>query len=231
MGLRNKLSLANIKNARQQLTQPAPQLDNPDNIVLDKTLDFLKQVEGYEPEVYQDSNLKPTFGIGANLQSPATQEAAKALKFNTDELKRSGISPEQSDMLARKTLELKHPEFKRIKEQSFPGAKLNHDQEAALMSLYYNNPKLLGPLMRGYLDTNDVTKVSKEILLRSNKNKRPGIAKRRLAEAEMFAGESFPEVMKAFSPDEKKELLNLIENIKNPNEKARVLEKYLPFLS
>ncbi len=233
MDLKSKLSKENISRARKQMVEPAEALtEDNSNDVLDRTTDFLLEHEGYSPTAYKDHNSVGTIGVGSNLTSPATQKAAEELKLNTEQLRAPGgvLSPEQSKMLTRKTLEVKYPEYQTIKGRDFPNASLNSEQEAALMSMYYNNPKLIGPMMRGYLDSNDIDKTAQEIMLRSNANKVPGIAKRRLAEAEKFAGERFPEVMKAIPSESKKELLTLLESIENPNEKIRVLEKYKQYL-
>jgi len=233
MDLKSKLSKANISRARQQMVDPAEAItEDNSNEVLDRTTDFLLEHEGYSPTKYKDSSQIDTIGAGANLSSPATQKAAEALNLDMEQLRGPDgvLSPEQSRMMTRKTLEVKYPEYQTIKKRDFPNAKLNEDQESALMSMYYNNPKLLGPMMRAHLDSNNVSKAAQEIMLRSNAGKVPGIAKRRLAEAERFAGEHFPEVMGSIDERAKGELLSLLERIKNPNEKARVLEKYKSYL-
>jgi GH24 family phage-related lysozyme (muramidase) len=231
MDLKSKLSKDNIKKTREELAQPAEQLTQGPN-VLDQTVDFLMKHEGYRPNVYKDTSNIDTIGVGSNISSPATQKAAKSLDLDTEQMRasQSSLSPEQSRMLARKTLEVKYPEFETIRNRDFPEAQLDPNREAALLSMYYNNPKLIGPMLRNKLAANDVPGVVREMVLRSNKDRVPGIAKRRLEEARLFAGEEFDSIMESFTPKERQYLSEVLGKIKNPHEKMRVLEEYAKYI-
>lgn len=233
MDLKSKLTKENISRTRQQLTQPAESIvEDPTNSILDTTTDFLLEHEGFEPSIYKDTSDIDTVGVGANISSPATQKAAEQLNLNTEQMRasQSKLTPEQGRMLARKTLEVKYPEFKTIRSRDFPEAKLAPNSEAALLSMYYNNPKLLGPILRSKLASNDMTGAAKEIMLRSNKDKVPGITKRRLAEAQLFLGDQFEPTITNLTPEEKQEIHAILSSIENPHEKAKVLEQYGKYL-
>jgi hypothetical protein len=95
----------------------------------------------------------------------------------------------------------------------------------------YNSPELIGPNMKKYLETGDKEAATREIILNSNKDKLGGIAKRRLEEAQMFAGDKFSEIMRSLAPHEKNQIQSQIQSIKNPHERKRVFEKLKQLLS
>lgn len=193
---------------------------------------FLKKQEGSSPEKYLDIEGKPTIGFGANLNSPETPQLLESMGIPYQDVisgKRS-LTPEESDLLLNKQLEEKKKYFNIIKKHDFPNAQIQPNEQTALQSLMYNNPHLIGPAMRDLLNKNQKEDVAKEILLRSNKDKQPGIQKRRMEEASQYSGDNFKDVVNNLSNEEKSQIVDILKSIKNPNERKKVMDQY-PFLS
>jgi GH24 family phage-related lysozyme (muramidase) len=194
--------------------------------------DFLLKVEGFEPYVYQDSLRYPTIGVGFNLNSPLTQEAFRFKKLNIGPYRAS--EAKMSLGLALELLNIKlnmlKSEIDSIKSRHFPKTKLNINQTATLLSLQYNSPRLIGPSLRRHLKNGDFYRATVQIITNSNKYKLPGIAKRRLLEAELFSGDDFSKIMYSLSTKDKIELYLLLNSIKNESERDKTLNKYKKYL-
>lgn len=192
---------------------------------------FLNQQEGYSDDVYKDSNDIPTVGHGANLQSPEVEGHLDEMGIDKEKVLtgQDTLNPEEAALLQQKQIEDKKQFLENVRKKDFPNAKIESNQYDALLSMAYNSPQLIGPQLRTLLDQNKPQDVAKEILLRSNKNKEPGIQKRRIQEAEMYSGKDFPNVINNLSPEEITEIKNVINGIQNIHERNRVLEQY-PFL-
>lgn len=192
---------------------------------------FLKQQEGFQNQQYTDQTDNPTIGYGSKMTSPEVPDVLQDMGVDPATIT-SGerqLTPEQADQLQNKQIEEKQKYFNNIKKQDFPHAEIKDNENTALMSLMYNNPQLVGPDMRQQLENNDKIAVAKEILLRSNKAKDAGLQKRRLDEAAMYSGETFPDVINSLNDDEKSQIRTILGNIQNVNERERVLNQY-PFL-
>lgn len=196
-----------------------------------KLKNFLNQQEGYSEDVYKDTQDIPTVGHGSNLQSPEVEGHLDEMGIDKDRVLagQDTLNPEEAALLQQKQIEDKKQFLDNVRKKDFPNSQINPNEYDALMSLSYNSPKLIGPQIRGLLNQNKDQDVAKEILLRSNKNKEPGLQKRRLEEAQMYSGEQFPNVVKSLSPEEINEIRTIVGGIKNIHERNRVLEQY-PFL-
>lgn len=184
---------------------------------------FLKDVEGASLTPYEDIHGNPTIGVGAKLDSP--------------ELKSMGIhepaslTEDQMHELLDRQLATKRETFQKLKEEQFPLAHIEPHEEDTLLSLVYQNKNLVGPDMQRSLNTNQKDQVAKEILLRSNKNKIPGIQKRRLMEAQMYSGspDAFNDLIDSLSTEEISQIQNIMNNMQNKHELLKIQEQY-PFL-
>ena len=193
--------------------------------------DFIKSHEGHSPETYDDIKGIPTVGYGANLESPDMPGIAEKMNIDLDAVKagRARLGQDTSEKIFQEQKSEKERYFDTIKDKDFPSSDITDNERAALVSLGYNSPKLWGPNLRQKLEDNDDVGVAREILLESNKNKVPGIQKRRLDEARLYAGDNWENVYNTLTSQEKKELRNIILEIKNPHERERVLNEF-PFL-
>jgi len=192
--------------------------------------DFLKRYEGSEAGVYKDSKGIPTVGVGSNLNSPEVPKLLESLGTSRQEiLSGKQLSPEQSDTLLDKQLEEKKRYYNNIQKRDFPNSDIQEHERRALDSLMFQNPSLVGPKLRGYLENNDDIGAAKEILLNSNKNNSGGVAKRRLGEAKMFSGDRFSELVESLSDQEVQQIYSMVNSIKNPYTRQQVLDEY-PFL-
>lgn len=193
---------------------------------------FLKEQEGYSPDVYNDIRGNPTVGIGTNLKSPEVPKMLENMGISHDDVVRGDrqLTSEESQELMRQQVADKAKLFSALQQSSFPNAQIADNEKSALMSMYTNSPKLIGPNIQRYLDGNMKNEVVKEMMLRSNKHKDPGIESRRIREAELYAGpELFQNVVNTLSDDEKTQIREIVKGIKNPHERIRVMEQY-PFL-
>lgn len=190
----------------------------------DKLKEHLMKWEGMENEPYQDTQDYKTVGIGANLDAVGTDEHLKAMGLDAQNLDR--ISDEQAQELFERQLSEKNKIFQNIRSNSFPNANIMPNEQDALMSMLYQNVGLIGPNMRGHLASDDDAAAFKEILLNSNKDKEPGIQRRRLDEAKMYAGERYEDFLSELSPEQIQELKTILENIKNPHTREQVFEEF-----
>lgn len=194
----------------------------------DLTGDFIKQHEGFSAETYGDTKGIPTIGYGGNLQSPDMPEILEEVGVDPEMALQGKVrlGKDTSEKIFEKQRAEKEQYFDNIKQKDFPDSDISENERAALVSMGYNSPRLWGPKLRKMLQMNDDVGVAKEIMLGSNKNKVPGIQKRRLEEARMYSGDNFEQVYKTLSPQEKDEMRNIILQIKNPHERQRVLEEF-----
>lgn len=203
------------------------------NNVVNKYLkDHLTDVEGYSTETYDDQKGIETVGKGLNLRSPATTASLLRLGHDPEAVKTGAVSLSDEDLGKAEddVINQKRELFNNIKSQGFPQKEFNEAQEAAMLSLVYNSPQLLGPNLRQRLNENDDLGAMKEILLNSNKEQSPGIQLRRLKEAEMYGGPlDFQQLLKTMNPEEKKQVYNMLGKIQNEEQKTEALKKYEQF--
>lgn len=204
-------------------------MDNASRAIL---YPFLEDMEDTHLEVYNDSNQNPTIGTGINLNAPGVETYLTPMQLEKEKLIKGEqkITPEQAKSLMDMKVHENEKMFSSMKKEYFPSTQLNPAQQAALLSMMYNNPSLMGPQLREHLNQNDTPNVIKEMLLRSNNEKDPGILKRRIREAELFGGPvDFNTTVKSMDPEEVAEMKKIISSMKNRNELAKTYELY-PFL-
>ncbi len=192
----------------------------------------LKEFEGSLNEVHQDSKGIDTIGSGMALRSPATKNAFANLGYDTEKIRTGETSVPQKDLDSAmdKVLNEKYDLLNNIKERSFPQKNLNEQQQAALLSMVYNSPELLGPNIRQYLNEDKDVDVMREIVLNSNKDKSPGVLFRRLQEAELYGGDmGFSDMLSTMSEQEKNYIFNTLNETKNEQQKQKMIEKYPQF--
>lgn len=186
---------------------------------------FLEEVEGRSTTPYTDHKGNPTVGVGSNLNSPEMPAILNELGVTPEQLQK-GLPIDTQDAIMDKQLDEKGRYLQNIQKRDFPNANLAPHQETAVKSLMYNAPGLVGPDMRGHLDKGDTAAAVKEILLRSNKNKIPGIQRRRLKEAETFAGDEWQQITDSLTDEERGQIYQLLEKIQNPHTKEQTLKEY-----
>jgi len=191
------------------LTDRDYEQDKDYDITQDKDfLEELKRHEGYRPSVYKDHRKIPSIGIGANLTTGDAQSILKDMGYDIHNVLSGQVELSDDEILDLYQKQLKNREnrFEALRSRSFPGSEITPDEKRALMSLYFNSPKLIGPNMRKALATNDDFAAAKEILLGSNPRNMEGVQTRREAEAKMFLGDRFDEFMNSLTPDDLKVL-------------------------
>jgi GH24 family phage-related lysozyme (muramidase) len=176
---------------------------------ISKDKDFLEEMkrhEGYRRSVYGDRKEIPTIGIGANLTVGDTQEILKDMGYDIHNVLSGQVELSDNEIMDLYQRQLKNRErlFESLRSKSFPGSEITPDEKRALMSLYFNSPKLIGPKMRKALATNDDFAAAKEILLGSNPGNVKGVQTRREAETKMFLGDRFDEFMESLTPEDLK---------------------------
>lgn len=192
---------------------------------------LLKDVEGFETNPYPDQKGHSTIGVGMKLSDPDIRGIMQLRNIDPDQVERGEISltEEQLDDINDAYLDKREPLVKSKLGPVYDT--LPDNKKAAMMSMGYQSLNNLGPSLTGYLSSDDNIGAIKEMLLRTNKDKDPGTAVRRLKEAELFGGPlDFSSSFNAMSQEEKKHLLELIGGIKNENTKKEMLEKYSPYL-
>lgn len=202
------------------------------NSLVDRLLqDHLNDVEGYSSDVYDDQKGIPTVGGGINLRSPSSTKAMDDLGIkSSDEESKQLFGDDDLERIKNNVIGQKKELLGSIQSQSFPNKQLKENQEAALLSLAYNSPQLLGPNLRQRLNENDDLGAMKEIILNSNKENSPGLQLRRIKEAELYGGPlDFQQMIKTLSPDEKKQVFDHLNNIENEEQRNTVLQKYAQF--
>lgn len=189
---------------------------------------FLDDVEGYSSDVYQDYKNIPTVGSGLSLRSPATVKALTEMGKEVADV--NSLSDKDLSKVQDKVLNEKSKLISNLQKTDFPNANLNEAQKAALISLAYNSPQLLGPELRKNLNANDELETLKEIAIRSNKENKPGVAFRRLQEAELFGGPlGFQQMVDSMSEQDKNIINNTLNQTSNEERRMEMLNKYPQF--
>lgn len=208
--------------------------NNNDNIYKSQLDKLIKGHEQFRDSVYQDSDNNPTIGYGTNLNSPEVPEIMRLHDIDYDQVKLGNrkLSEEEANKIKDAQITDKERYFNKMLGERVPASsELNDTKKAALMSMYYNSPKLFGPNMVQHLNNNDDINVIKEMLLRSNKDKKPGVLKRRLDEAEVYGGpQDFANTFKVMDNNEKRELIDILHRTENEQLKQELLKKYMPYL-
>jgi GH24 family phage-related lysozyme (muramidase) len=180
----------------------------------------ISKSEGHRSNVYNDIKDVPSIGKGLNLQSPLTRTVLQGFGYNPDEVISGKVTvPEETlndvyEYLLDKNLA--------DIQDKFSDQGLSEHELAALTSLNYNSPSLIGPNLTKAIMNGDKSAAAKEILLRSNKEKNSGIAKRRLKEASLFAGGKLPDL----TPEETMELRSHFVNMPDSAEKRKLYTDY-----
>lgn len=183
----------------------------------------LEDVEGFSDKVYYDQNKNPTVGYGFNLNSGDTVNYLKNHGISVEDVYKNGMNKEVASKIKRAMI----PQEEKKLRDMHPGIMdmLAPNEQAAVMSLFYNNPKLVGPSLRGYLASGDKLNAAKEVLLKSNKDKDLGIAFRRMKESELLYPK-MEDIAKIMTPEEKLELQSILQNSKNENVKRDIYNRY-----
>ncbi len=191
----------------------------------EKAYQKILELEGYSPDVYKDIKGISTIGGGLNLEAPETRALFKSLGYDPDAVKEGRVQVPAEDLrfIKQQSVDKSIREVKR----KFEGLDLDDNQILALASLHFNSPSLIGPNLTKYITEGDRAQAAKEIYLRSNREKSPGITKRRLKEAETFYGKPLSNI--PTSPDEKAEVFGLLNQMKDSAEKSQLLNQYAHF--
>lgn len=194
---------------------------------------LIKDVEGYSDTPVDDGKGNPTVGSGINLNDQGNRALLSLHGYDPDKV----TSGEQT--LDPDTVNNLHDSIVRNKESQVRN-KIGSDlfdsmkphEQAAVMSLGYNSMNLLGPQMTEKLANGDRTAATKEMILNSNQNNEPGVLRRRLKEAELYADPvGFAQTMKTLSPEERDQVTNIINNLQNDQMKQDMLQKYGSYLT
>lgn len=190
----------------------------------------LKDVEGFSEKIYKDSKGNDTIGYGFNLDAPDVAGYMQMNGYDRERLDREGLPVEAADQLKDFVIGKEEDKLKKRLPDVYDN--LPSNEKAAVMSLFYNSPNLIGPDMTGYLANGDKLNAAKEILTKSNKNKDIGTGFRRMKEAEMFSGaDQIENVFKILSPEERVELQKMVESSDNENVKRDVINRYGKYLN
>lgn len=164
---------------------PADPIDTPyDETYLAKRREVIQAHEGFRSKIYKDHKGITTVGVGINLQAPDTKKFIEDAGWDYPALLSGAkeFSKAQLDVLY---------DFKVKEAEKFVSTvikvPLTSNQRQSLVSLAYNNPSLIGPNLRYFVNNKDWKNAEEEIRRRSNKNKHGGIQNRRNTEADLFA--------------------------------------------
>ena len=141
---------------------------------------FLASYEKFVPKMYKDSEGHDTFGYGFKA-TPENLGIANMLGYSQDRLTNEGMSEEDAKKMKRMLIDKYDQRLNKDLEGVFETLPAN--KKAALASMYYNSPALIGPNLKQYVANNDDLGLAKEIVTNSNKNNSPGLLRRRLDEA------------------------------------------------
>lgn len=180
----------------------------------------ISKSEGNRSDVYKDIKDIPSVGKGLNLQSPLTRTVLQGFGYNPDDVI-SGKITVPEDVLNDAYEYLLDKNLADV-QSKFADQGLSEHELAALTSLNYNSPSLIGPNLTDAIMKGDKSAATKEILLRSNKEKNAGLAKRRLKEASLFAGGKLPDL----TPEETMELRSHFEGMPDSAEKRKLYTDY-----
>jgi GH24 family phage-related lysozyme (muramidase) len=172
--------------------------------------------EGDVKQVYKDIKGIPTVGIGLNLKSPIVRTYIQGAGINPDDVINGKVQlPED---LAKDIHENMVDRSIGAVMDTFADQGLSNNELAALASLHYNSPSLIGPNLTAALKKGDKVAASKEILLRSNKEKNRGLATRRLQEAKLFGGGKLPDL----TPEETMDLRGYFQDMPDTADRRRL---------
>lgn len=186
--------------------------------------EHLKDVEGFSPTTYKDTKGNDTVGYGFNLNSPDTVGYMKLHGLDPERMKTEGMGQVDADTIQDFILNKDQEKLNQKLPNIFNN--LQSNQQAALGSLHYNSPKLIGPNLTNYIANGDNLNAAREILANSNKNKELGIGFRRMKEADMFSGGNLGDVFKILSPEEKANIIDMVNSSDNENVKRDIIQKY-----
>lgn len=193
---------------------------------------LIEAVEGRTNKVHRDINSVPTAGVGFNLQDADIQGIMGANNIDHNEVAAGNrdLSDPEIDAIQDSYMDKREP----LVRNQIGGDMydlLQPHEKAAVMSMGYQSLNNLGPSLKGYLSSGDKIGALREVMLNTNKQKDPGILVRRLKEAELMGGPlDFSSTFKTMSDQEKKDMLEMLNQIKNENTRQEVLEKYAPYL-
>jgi GH24 family phage-related lysozyme (muramidase) len=161
--------------------------------------DFLSREEGVREVAYDDATGKPvnvmkkgnaTIGVGFNLErkdAPHVFERVLGVKqdrFHAIKRGEAGLTTVE----IRKLFEFSAAEAEAHVGRNLKGIPMREHQRLALVSLAFNAKELIGPKLRGALESMDPRKAVHEILHNSGATKDQRLRARRYREAHMFVG-------------------------------------------
>lgn len=194
---------------------------------------LIKSVEGHSDDVYADQKGNATVGTGLNLEDGTVQGLMKMRGYDVDEVKsgKRNIASEDLDSIHNSYLDDRERLVKgRMGNDLYET--LQPHEKAAMMSMGYQSLNNLGPTLTGAIAGNDKIAAIREMVLNTNKDKDPGILRRRMQEAELYGGPlDFSSAFKVMSPEEKQQLTSIIEKTKNEHTRQELMDKYGPYLN
>lgn len=201
-----------------------------DHIGLSKNL--IKDVEGFNPNVYKDSEGNPTIGAGLKLTDPDVRGIMNLKGIDPDEVISGNRKMSEHELEDIHTSYL--PKREALIKNRIDGdlyESLPPHQKAAILSMGYQSLNNLGPKLMGRVADSDAIGAMREMILGTNKQRDPGILRRRFKEAEMYGGPSdFSQTFQTFTPEEKANLKYILDDIENPHTKKELMDKYLPYI-
>lgn len=193
---------------------------------------LIKSVEGHSGDVYSDSKGHSTVGTGLNMDDSTVQGLMRIRGYDPDEVKAGtrSIASEDLDSIHNSYLDDRE---KLVKAKMGPlYDTLQPHEKAAVMSMGYQSLNNLGPSLTGAMAGNDKIAAMREMILNTNKDKNPGILSRRLQEAELYGGPlDFSSTFKVMSPEEKKQLSEILNKTENENTRKELMDKYGSYLN
>ena len=121
--------------------------------------------EGDVDQVYKDMKGIPTVGVGLNLQSPIVRTYIQGAGINPDDVINGKVQlPED---LAKSIHENMVDRSIGAVMGTFADQGLSNNELAALASLHYNSPSLIGPKLTKALQSGDKQAALNEILVNS----------------------------------------------------------------
>ena len=219
-----EINRQNIEKIRDKVARRQSQDESQD-----KLRRLLKNREGENLKLHYDTKKNPTIGSGINLRDEGNRVLLNKRGISVDDILEGKriLTVDENESILDENIERKHNRVKEIQKDRFPDTKLNTDQEAALTSLTYNSGKLIGPNLSNYLNVGDIDEASKEIMLRSNKDRLGGVTARRLYEADLFS----PGSSITLNEDEKKQLLDEIKSVKNQHTRTELINQFPELIS
>lgn len=194
--------LENLMNNAGVSARFMPNEGNPQKAYSNQRYDFISKVEGVRYEAYDDATSRKvssnadvtgnrTIGIGFNMERPDAKRIFRDIlsipekDFDVYYSGKKSLSQAHVMALFNHTAD----EAERIVDNRLGDVadKLSKQQRLVLVSLAFNNPELVGPNLIAAIKAGKLDEAAREIRLRSNKSKNPGIQSRREAEADMFA--------------------------------------------